>query len=185
MTASPFLILPGLLTPRDLAQVHAGLRTATGTASTVTGAGALATVSLARRSTRLIAAPDTDALLRDRLDAARPALEQHFQRPLGGLEPLQLLRYGPGDYFVAHQDGNTPLIHDDTRHRRVSVSLLLSDPADWTGAELVFHGEGPRQTAGVPAGGAIAFRSETTHEVTPLLTGERLSVAGWFRAVGT
>ena len=182
MTA-PFLVLPALLTPRDLAQVRAGLAVAAGEASRVTGVAAEATVDLARRSTRLALAPATDALLRARLGAVRPVLEAHFGRPLGELEPLQALRYGPGDYFVAHQDGNTPLIHDDTRHRRVSLSLLLSEPGDWTGGELVFHGPGvERQVASVPAGGAIAFRAETTHEVAPLQSGQRLSVAGWFRA---
>ena len=178
----PFLVLPALLTPQDLAQVLAALAAAAGEASRVTGVGPEAAIDLARRSTRLALPPATDALLRARLDAARPALEAHFGRPLGLLEPLQALRYGPGDYFVAHQDGNTPLIHDDTRHRRVSLSLLLSAPDDWTGGQLVFHGPGPRQTAQVAAGDAVAFRSETTHEVTPLETGERLSVAAWFRA---
>lgn len=178
----PFLILPALLTTPDLAQVRASLAVAEGSASTVTGVAPGAAVNLARRSTRLTLAPATEALLRARLDAARPTLEGHFGQPLGLLEPLQALRYGPGDYFVAHQDGNTPLIHDDTRHRRVSLSLLLSPPADWTGGELVFHGPGPRQTARASAGDAVAFRSETTHEVTPLERGERLSVAAWFRA---
>lgn len=185
MTAPPFLILPALLTPQDLAQVLAGLAAAPGAPSTVTGAAPQASVSLARRSTRLPLDPATDALLRARLDAARPVLETQFDRPLGELEPLQALRYGPGDYFVAHQDGNTPLIHDDTRHRRVSLSLLLSQPTGWTGGELVIHGPSSRQAAAASAGDAIAFRSETTHEVTPLESGERLSVAAWFRTSET
>ena len=178
----PFLILPALLTPPDLAQVRAALAVAAGEASRVTGVTPEPTVNLARRSTRLSLSPAIDALLRTCLGAARPALEAHFGRPLGVLEPLQALRYGPGDYFVAHQDDNTPLIHDDTRHRRVSLSLLLSEPDAWTGGQLVFHGPGPRQVAQVAAGDAVAFPSETTHEVTPLERGERLSVAAWFRA---
>lgn len=140
-------------------------------------------VNLARRSARLTVAAGIDALLRERLLAVRPRLEAMFDRPLGALEPLQVLRYAPGDYFVAHQDGNTPLIHDGTRHRRVSLSLLLSAQGDWTGGRLAFHGPS-RQVAEVAAGGAIAFRAETTHEVTPLETGERFSVAAWFRAAG-
>lgn len=181
MTA-PFLVLTALLTPTDLAEIRAGLAAAASAPSTVTGAAPEAAVSLARRSTRLALSPATDSLLRARLDAARPVLEAHFHQPLGELEPLQALRYDRGDYFVAHQDGNTPLIHDDTRHRRVSLSLLLSEPGDWIGGELVFHGPGPRQTARAGAGDGVAFRSETTHEVTPLESGERFSVAAWFRA---
>ncbi len=175
----PVLTLPGVLSAVDLARVLAGLARATAAPSTVNGGQE----SPARRSSRLSPEPVVDALLRARLEAIRPALEGHFDLPLGELEPLQILRYGPGDYFVAHQDGATPMIWDETRHRRVSVSLLLSDPGAWTGGDLVFHGRrGERSAATAPAGGAIAFRSESTHEVTLLLAGERLSVAAWFRA---
>lgn len=180
MTDVLFQLLPGLLAPADLAAVRQGLAEAASQASTVSGIADQPVVGLARRSARLTAPAGIDTLLRDRLLAVRPKLEALFDRPLGELEPLQILRYGPGDYFVAHQDGNTPLIHDDTRHRRVSLSLLLSPSQDWTGGQLIFHPG--RQVAEVPAGGAIAFRAETTHEVTPLEAGERLSVAAWFRA---
>jgi SM-20-related protein len=180
MTDAPFKLLPDLLDPADLAAVRQGLAEATSQASTVSGIADRPVVDLARRSARLTALAEIDTLLRERLLAARPRLEALFDLALGELEPLQILRYGPGDYFVAHQDGNTPLIHDDTRHRRVSLSLLLSPSEDWTGGQLIFHPG--RQVAQVPAGGAIAFRAETTHEVTPLETGERLSVAAWFRA---
>lgn len=181
MTDALFQLLPDLLEPAGLAAVRRALAEATSEASTVSGAAEQRTVSLARRSARLTVPPVIDALLRDRLLAVRPRLEALFNVALGELEPLQILRYCPGDYFVAHQDGNTPLIHDDTRHRRVSLSLLLSPSEDWTGGQLVFHGAS-REIAEVAAGGAIAFRAETTHEVTPLETGERFSVAAWFRA---
>jgi predicted 2-oxoglutarate/Fe(II)-dependent dioxygenase YbiX len=180
MTDALFQLLPDLLGPDDLAAVQRGLVAATSDASTVSGLAEGRVVSSARRSARLTVPVDIDALLRERLLAARPRLETLFGQPLGELEPLQVLRYGPGDYFVAHQDGNTPLIHDDTRHRRVSLSLLLSDPRAWTGGQLLFHpGD---QAAEVAAGGAVAFRAETTHEVTMLESGERFSVAAWFRA---
>ena len=176
-----FHLLPDLLGPADLAAVRAGLAGAAREASTVSGAAERRVVNLARRSTRLTPSAEIVALLRDRLLAARPILEAQFEQPLGALEPLQILSYSPGDYFVAHQDGNTPLIFDDTRHRRVSLSLLLSPAEDWTGGDLVFHGA-ERQVARIPAGGAIAFRAESTHEVTVMETGKRLSVAAWFRA---
>jgi SM-20-related protein len=177
----------GVLSAADLAQVRAGLALAEAAASTVLSAAPGGVVRpLARRSQRLAPGAEVEALLRQRLEALRPVLAAHFGQALGTLEPLQVLRYRPGDFFVAHEDGNTPLVHDASRHRRVSISLLLSAPGDYTGGDLVFHSRDfDKAAVPVPAGGVVAFRSETTHEVLPLETGERLSVAAWFRAAGT
>src|SRR6476661_6779095 len=38
------------------------------------------------------------------------AIGAHFGYDLKTIEPLQFLHYVTGDFFVAHQDGNTPLI---------------------------------------------------------------------------
>ena len=106
-------------------------------------------------------------------------------------EEPQFLRYEPGDFFVAHQDGNTPLIHDDSRFRKVSVVLFLSrasdepSPETYGGGELVMHGpySGPilREKVNAVPGTLVAFRAETTHEVTPVTHGERFTVVSWFR----
>ena len=74
--------------------------------------------SLVRRSTRVAVA---ECVLR-----RKPEIEAHFGEELGELEVPQFLRYQEGDYFVAHQDGNTPVIHDSSRFRRISVVLFLS-----------------------------------------------------------
>jgi SM-20-related protein len=88
------------------------------------------------------------------------ALEQHFGHALSSCEPPQFLRYLPGDFFVAHQDGNTPLIHDDSRFRKVSAVIFLSA-----------FSEGPARAADARAGHA-----ETTHEVLPVTHGERFTI---------
>jgi SM-20-related protein len=94
------------------------------------------------------------------------------------------LRYGPGDYFVAHQDGNTGLVFDDSRHRRVSVSVFLNQDS-YSGGALVFHGRYPdfdvRHAARASSGEAVFFRSEMTHEVLPVISGERFAIVSWYR----
>ena len=78
--------------------------------------------------------------------AHKGALEQHFGLALSECEPPQFLRYQDGDFFVPHQDGNTPLIHDDSRFRKISAVLFLSAQADepapdsYGGGALVLHG---------------------------------------------
>lgn len=157
------------------------LHDAAKTEATVYGAGPGAVVhSLTRRTTRL--SPPADA--RDRVlgmfESVRRELSEHFDVPLTAIEEPQFLRYTVGDYFVAHQDGNTSLTLDDSRHRRVSISLFLSDPASYTGGDFVFHGR-TREVAPADRGSILAFRSELTHEVTPVTAGERYTIVTWYR----
>jgi SM-20-related protein len=109
---------------------------------------------------------------------------------LGQCEEPQFLRYDVGDFFVPHQDGNTPLIHDRSRFRKISVVLFLStqseDPTPGThgGGSLVLHGHHSGPFLRVPVlaapGTLVAFRAETTHEVTPITHGERFTIVSWY-----
>jgi SM-20-related protein len=165
---------------------------ASGDAAMVSG-GAMgsAVESLVRRTTKVAVSPETRAEIKRRLMERKGVLEAHFGVELGGCEEPQFLRYREGDFFVAHQDGNTPLIHDDTRHRKISAVAFLSprseDPAPgaYGGGSLVFHGRYPDIDLRVPApadpGTLVAFRAETTHEVTPVTHGVRYTLVTWFR----
>jgi SM-20-related protein len=145
-----------------------------------------------RRSTRIPAPARVREILTPRLLGVKLELESHFGLPLGACEEPQFLRYEEGDYFVAHQDGNTPLIYDKSRFRRISIVLFLSTPATvrtphtYGGGALVFHGSRSewerRMPITPPAGTLLAFRSETTHEVIPVTHGERYSIVTWFLA---
>lgn len=137
-------------------------------------------VPSARRSVRIRVTEKTQAVVLDVLKRHRSRIAEHFARPLETIEEPQFLRYRPGDYFVPHQDGNTPLVHDDTRFREVSAVIFLSDPAEYEGGALVLHGD-ESVTVAARSGSLVAFPAETTHEVTPLTGGERFSVVSWYR----
>lgn len=163
----------------------AGVASASGTAAGVYDRGDGARVDARVRSAQLLQPPiGTCEMLTSRLSAVREQLASHFAVTLGGFEEPKFLRYVAGDYFVPHQDGNTPVIHDDSRHRRISVVLFLNDA--YRGGELVLHGAYPNYTdrSVVPAapGVLVAFRSQTTHEVTPVVEGVRYTVVSWYRA---
>ena len=118
------------------------LQRSSGDAATVYGRAAAGTVdSLVRRTTRLVPSAEVRAAVNDALLAVQEQLSAHFGVALASFEEPQFLRYREGDYFVAHQDGNTPIIRDDSRHRRVSVIVFLSKPSDYDGGALVFHGD--------------------------------------------
>lgn len=159
----------------------------------VTGAGNEDRVaSHARRATRAEVSDGTRDAVLGLLEGHRSAIEERFGRHVDACEEPQFLRYVAGDYFVPHQDGNTPLIHDHTRFRKVSAVLLLSEQSEepragtYGGGSLVLHApyteaDGRVELAPAP-GTLVAFPAETTHEVTPVEHGERLSIVAWFRS---
>ncbi|HLA64002.1 MAG TPA: 2OG-Fe(II) oxygenase [Rhodothermales bacterium] len=188
------LVLDEVLDAAARTELLTELRASAGVAATVTGRTTTGAVeSHVRRAAHVHVVPETRARVAAALDALRPAAEAHFGEPLGACEPPQFLRYEAGDFFVPHQDGNTPLIRDDTRFRRVSAVLFLSTPSEapepdtYGGGALRFYASpfvpSPPTTAPADPGTLVAFRSETTHEVTPVTHGERYTVVTWFRAV--
>src|SRR5438270_47475 len=121
-------------------EIVSELRTAQGAAASVYGKSAAGAVDPAvRKATRLAAPDDTRNRVMARIDELKPAIEQHFNVALNEIENPQFLRYVTGDYFVAHQDGNTPLLRDDSRFRKISVIVFLSDPSAYDGGSLLVH----------------------------------------------
>lgn len=185
------LEIEGFLEDATRAQLVAELDHAHASPSTVLSADMGGRVDMARKSKRIEVSPETLAMVRERLMARRAEIEAHFGIPITECENPQFLRYDVGDYFVAHQDGNTPMVWDDSRFRRISVVVFLGRrseeevPDTYGGGMLVFHGphSAPHLRAGASAepGSLVAFRSETTHEVKPVTHGVRYTIATWFR----
>ena len=142
-----------------------------------------------RKVARLMPSPETVAYVARRLTAYREKVEEYFKVSLSGCEDPQFLRYRVGDFFVAHQDGNTGLVRLDTdRSRRISVSIFLNhqserpEPNAYCGGSLVFSDwrSGAECRLACEAGTLVAFRSEVTHEVIPVTAGERYSIVSWY-----
>lgn len=120
------------------------------------------------------------------------SLREYFGIPVSTIEEPQFLWYGPGDFFVAHQDGNTKLIQlESDRLRRISLSIFLNaqsnegSPDGYSGGSLLFTDRttgGCREMTG-ETGKLVAFRSEVTHEVTPVKSGDRFAIVTWCRVV--
>jgi SM-20-related protein len=145
-----------------------------------------------RRTTRIKPSPETTEFVVRRLLERKRLVEEHFRLSIKDCEQPQFLRYGVGDFFVAHQDGNTGMLRlEREESRKVSVTILLSRQsespasASYCGGSLVFHewrasrAQGSYAFSG-DAGTLVAFRPETTHEVTPVTHGERFSIACWY-----
>ena len=66
--------------------------------------------------------------------------------------------------------------------RKLSISLLLSDPDEYEGGEFqIMHmGDNTMTTMKPPMGTAIIFSSTTRHRVRPIKSGKRISLVGWY-----
>jgi predicted 2-oxoglutarate/Fe(II)-dependent dioxygenase YbiX len=137
-----------------------------------------------RRTLSVHVADDDARSILTVLDGLTPLLSAHFAEPLTKYEPPQFLRYSPGAFFAPHKD--RPRAENlETSDRKVSVVLFLN--SDFEGGRLTFYelvdapGFGG---VGLPCdpvtGLAVAFRSTTLHEVTPVTSGERFTAVTWY-----
>lgn len=148
-----------------------------------------------RRTTRVLLSEQTISMVERRLLDQLKVISDRFGLSLTDCELPQFLFYREGDFFVAHQDGNTEnLDFDHLRIRRISVVVFLNDESEtprveaFGGGSLVFHDKDdgwPPQSPGyalaVETGLLVAFRSDTIHEVRPVAHGERFTIVSWFR----
>ena len=186
------LVIKKFLEPRVAANLVAEMMTASSNRSTVSGRGPVRTIDEdVRKSRRLSPSKETVALVNRRLLERRVEVEEFFKVTLDKCEDPQFLHYRAGDYFVAHQDGNTGLLQIETEQRKISAIIFLSNESDadipqpntHCGGSLCFSNyrlnPGHFRLVGEP-GMLVAFRSETTHEITPLTSGERYSIVSWY-----
>jgi PKHD-type hydroxylase len=106
-----------------------------------------------------------------------------------GLGTLSILRYTTGSHFNWHVD---VLAYDQTNYepfagrgpleRKLSVTVNLSDPADYDGGDLEFL-NGTGQLYAQPQlreqGSVVVFPSTVGHRVTPVTRGTRYAIVGW------
>ena len=168
--------------------IIAELKSLEGSAATVYGRATSGTIDAnMRRTLRVKPSNETVELVMRRLQECRDAIEKYFAVTLNECEEPQFLRYREGDFFVAHQDGNTGLLRLDTERRLISTVIFLSresktpEPDAYCGGALVFSDLRNRFHMRAEPGTLVAFRAETTHEVTPVTHGERYSIASWYR----
>jgi PKHD-type hydroxylase len=92
---------------------------------------------------------------------------------------VQFTQYDSDDegFYGQHHDVNweNPEPHD----RKISISILLSDPADFDGGNLSFH-EVTNKGIEWQKGSVLCFPSFIQHSVSPVTRGTRKSLVAWF-----
>ena len=93
-------------------------------------------------------------------------------------EPAQFTEYPKGGFYDWHMDSDTQFIEEPTV-RKISMTLLLSDPAEFKGGELEFIDKG-KTIKDLKQGQAIFFASFLRHRIAPIKKGIRRSLVMWF-----
>jgi PKHD-type hydroxylase len=126
------------------------------------------------------------------IDLANKNAEWNFDWDF--LEECQFTKYKKGQFYDWHCDSwehpydkpNDPKEHG--KIRKLSVTLNLSDPKDYTGGELEFdyNDGGPMNDSKrsvckeiLPKGSLVVFPSHVWHRVKPVTSGERNSLVIW------
>jgi len=128
-----------------------------------------------RVSASVFIAPDAfPELYREISDALREMNDQLYRFSIWGMDPIQIIKYDTGSFFAEHAD----LSRGDRAHRKISLIVQLSDPADYEGGDLEFGNqvdlEVPREK-----GYGCVFPSWCSHAVAPVTRGTRYSLAAW------
>jgi PKHD-type hydroxylase len=105
---------------------------------------------------------------------------KYFKYELNKFEPFQFTSYASDrqEFYGRHMDCSFG-INDASTSRKLSVTVQLSDGADYEGGDLVFHPGSEPEFAPKKKGMIILFPSFIIHEVTPVTAGHRYSLVTW------
>lgn len=95
------------------------------------------------------------------------------------IRPPLFSRYAPGMDYGSHVDN---VMMGGVR-TDISLTLFLSDPADYEGGELVIESAAGEQDFKLPAGSAVIYPTTALHRVAPVRRGQRLAAATWVRSL--
>lgn len=109
---------------------------------------------------------------------------QFFRYDLSGVVAFQYAVYdgSEGGHFDWHKDYGRDYGAADQEPRKLSVSIQLSNSADYQGGDLEVRGGNETDVAPRSRGAVAAFPSYVLHRVTPITSGARKSLVVW--AVG-
>ena len=92
-------------------------------------------------------------------------------------------RYTPGMRYGDHVD-DPVMGADGTLYRSdVSITVFISDPAEYDGGELEINTPFGDQQVKLPAGDAVMYPSSSLHRVAEVTRGERLVAVTWLQSL--
>jgi hypothetical protein len=106
------------------------------------------------------------------------ANRENWEYDLTHIETIQITKYDVGQFYNWHCDYFPP--KDPRYTRKLSASLLITDPSEFEGGNLEFityHGQKISYEMG--KGTIVIFDSRVPHRVLPVTSGRRISLVSW------
>lgn len=103
----------------------------------------------------------------------------HFKYSLNHIEPLQYAVYRSENLGCYNIHTDSYLRNTSGFSRKVSFSILLDDPEDFEGGDLLLHTSDNPIKADMKKGDMFLFPSFVPHSVTPVTKGTRRALVGW------
>ena len=105
---------------------------------------------------------------------------RYFNTTITDLPPVQYTEYKDvGYHYGQHHDIDWN--RQDGKHRKISITVQLSNPDDYDGGDFTFaHHQNPDPAACRAQGTILAFLSYQDHSVSPITRGSRNSMVAWF-----
>ena len=174
----PVVVWKDLFTPKELDAIEAYGDSLMPMRAELAGRGVAAEHQRITRVAWMTLNPDTQ-WLHARLEEAILHLNAEFYSfDLYGIsEALQYTVYDGAE--GGHYDWHVDLGGNDVEPRKISMSLQLSDPAAYTGCDLVLEAGNGTCFADRARGTLIAFPSYVLHRVMPIQSGIRKSLVIW------
>lgn len=106
------------------------------------------------------------------------ANEENWEYDLTRIEDIQLTKYGIGQHYNWHNDYFE--IPNSKYTRKLSASLLITDPSEYSGGEFEFIDySGQKVSYKMKKGTMVVFDSRLPHRVCPVTHGTRTSLVSW------
>jgi len=104
----------------------------------------------------------------------------HFDYEIAGItHSLQLIRYDTSEDTPGHYDWHIDSGPGDSAHRKISLTVQLTDPHKYKGCDLEVFDHGGQVLAPREQGAVSLFPSYMPHRVTPIEQGERYALVIW------
>lgn len=104
----------------------------------------------------------------------------HFKYEIAGItHGIQLIEYSADSPIKGHYNWHVDSGNGEPSHRKISLSVQLSEPTDYAGCELLINNHAHEIVGSKERGSVHLFPSYMLHKVAPITSGLRYALVIW------